>query len=250
MAAEQIINPSTVVTNGAPATTANPVPAYLVGGIAATSIAVGSTLVNGGVTQQLLYDNAGVLGEITKANSSVLVTNGSGVPAWGTALPSGLTATGMVLTTPTLGVAIGTSLALGGATIGSNALAVTGTAQFNGSTTWANSLALTVGAGGSITINNAVGLNGNATGDIVSVSTGRIGFASSTNPAAAPDTFFTRSGAGGMVANGTLSTAAPAGASAGLWKLGSLVTAAVTPDATRSIFVDIGGVVYKLIVAT
>lgn len=36
------------------------------------------------------------------------------------------------LVTPVLGVAAGTSLALGGATIGSNALAVTGTAAFSG----------------------------------------------------------------------------------------------------------------------
>lgn len=48
----------------------------------------------------------------------------------------------------------------------------------------------------------------------------------------------------------TLQTGAPSGASAGLWKLGSLVTAAVTADTTRYIAVDIGGVVYKLIVAT
>ncbi len=47
----------------------------------------------------------------------------------------------------------------------------------------------------------------------------------------------------------TLATAAPAGASAGLWKLGSLVTAAVVVDTTRSVFVDIGGTVYKLLVA-
>lgn len=219
---ENLISPSTPVTNGAAVTTANPMPVYLVGGIAATSIAVGSTLVNGGVTNQLLYDNAGVLGEITKANSSVLVTNGSGVPSWGTALPNGTTATtqsasdnstkvattayvdaaagadlplaggtmtgrivlragstvagtspllfqsGSLLTspvagamefltdawyatittgparktfaflespsftTPALGVATATSLALGGATIGSNALAVTGTVDIAG----------------------------------------------------------------------------------------------------------------------
>lgn len=45
------------------------------------------------------------------------------------------------------------------------------------------------------------------------------------------------------------STVAPSGASAGVWKLGSLVTAAVVPDTTRSLYVDVGGVVYKLIVA-
>ncbi|MCC8963786.1 hypothetical protein H8A95_16060 [Bradyrhizobium sp. Pear76] len=45
------------------------------------------------------------------------------------------TLTSPVLTTPTLGVASGTSLALGGATIGTNALAVTGTQLFGGAQT-------------------------------------------------------------------------------------------------------------------
>lgn len=43
--------------------------------------------------------------------------------------------TAPVLTTPVLGVATGTSLALGGATLGSNALAVTGTTSFTGAAT-------------------------------------------------------------------------------------------------------------------
>lgn len=44
-------------------------------------------------------------------------------------------ATSPTLVTPVLGVATGTSLALGGATIGSNALAVTGTANISGTIT-------------------------------------------------------------------------------------------------------------------
>lgn len=48
---------------------------------------------------------------------------------------------------------------------------------------------------------------------------------------------------------GSVQTAAPTGATAGHWKLGSLVTGAVTLDITRSVFVDIGGVVYKFMVA-
>lgn len=48
---------------------------------------------------------------------------------------------------------------------------------------------------------------------------------------------------------GTLATAAPAGSSSGLWKLGALQTGVVVVDTSRSIFVDIGGTVYKLIVA-
>ena len=66
--------------------------------------------VAGGSSTQVQYNNAGILGGITGAT-----TNG----------------TVLTLTTPVLGAATGTSLALGGATLGSNALAVTGTTQLN-----------------------------------------------------------------------------------------------------------------------
>ncbi len=51
-------------------------------------------------------------GQITPVNSAVVVTDGSGVPSQSTTLPSGLAATNLTLTTPTLGVASGTSLTL------------------------------------------------------------------------------------------------------------------------------------------
>lgn len=53
-----------------------------------------------------------------------------------------------------------------------------------------------------------------------------------------------------LAVSATLQTGAPSGASAGLWKLGSLVTAGVTADTSRYIAVDIGGTVYKLIIST
>lgn len=53
---------------------------------------------------------ANVLGSISAANSSVLVTSSGGVPSLSTTLPSGLAATNMTLTTPTLGVASATSI--------------------------------------------------------------------------------------------------------------------------------------------
>lgn len=77
---------------------------------ASVDLVVGTTTISSGTTTRILYDNAGVLGEYTLSGSGTVVAM----------------ATSPVLTTPTLGVAIGTSLALGGATIGSNALAVTG----------------------------------------------------------------------------------------------------------------------------
>ncbi|MEK7060227.1 MAG: hypothetical protein AAB970_01240, partial [Patescibacteria group bacterium] len=51
------------------------------------------------------------------------------------------------MVTPTLGIANGTSLALGGATIGSNALAVTGTINIAGDTTITNGYKLLAGGG-------------------------------------------------------------------------------------------------------
>jgi len=74
---------------------------------AASSITAGTTIVNGG--PGVLFNNS---------NGGTLVSS--------TTLPSGLSATSMSLTTPALGVATATSLAIGGATIGSNGLAVTG----------------------------------------------------------------------------------------------------------------------------
>lgn len=50
--------------------------------------------------------------------------------------------------------------------------------------------------------------------------------------------------------NGGIFTSAPAGGTAANWKLGSLVTAAVTPDTTRYIELDVGGTLYKVIIST
>jgi hypothetical protein len=57
---------------------------------AAAGVTVGATTVTGGstATNDLFFNNASVLGRIAAANSSVLVTNGSGVPAWATTLPA------------------------------------------------------------------------------------------------------------------------------------------------------------------
>jgi len=77
-------------------------------------------------TSGTLYGTA--TGSITSAQLAASLTNetGSGFAVF---------ATSPTLTTPILGVATGTSLALGGATIGTNALAVTGTSLFTGDMT-------------------------------------------------------------------------------------------------------------------
>ena len=65
----------------------------------------------------------GVPVELVDQTGSVFPTTGTGSLVFNTT---------PTLVTPILGIATGTSLALGGATIGSNALAVTGTASFGG----------------------------------------------------------------------------------------------------------------------
>lgn len=101
----------------------------------ATSVTYGTTLVNGGVGILFNTTSGGSLTALNPVNSTVVSFNGSGVLQASAALPSGLSATNMALTTPAIGVATGTSLALGGATLGTNAFAVTGTTALGGELT-------------------------------------------------------------------------------------------------------------------
>jgi len=61
--------------------------------------------------------SANVLGVITPGNSAVLISSAGGVPSWSTTLPSGIAATNMNLTTPTLGAASATSINFGGTSL-------------------------------------------------------------------------------------------------------------------------------------
>lgn len=92
----------------------------------ATGLIVGTSTITSGATTRILYDNAGVLGEYTITGTGTVVAM----------------QTSPAFTTPSLDVATGTSLALGGATIGSNALAVTGTSNFSGNITQGSTAAL------------------------------------------------------------------------------------------------------------
>lgn len=183
------------------------------------TVTVGSTVISGGVTNQLMYDNAGVLGEITKANSSVLVTDGAGVPSWSTTLPSGVTASSLT--------SLGTLSALG----------VTGTTTLTRDSSVAAALVFNDAQAGGKSWNFAPGAG-------TGVAT-NFGLTNATNSVLVAN--FSSTGA--LAVGTTLATAAPAGSSAGLWKLGALQTAAVVLDTTRSIYVDIGGTVYHLMVS-
>ena len=64
------------------------------------SLVVGTVTLTGGATNGLLYNNAGVLGNLATGNSGVLITSGAGVPSISTTLPTGLAATSLALTNP------------------------------------------------------------------------------------------------------------------------------------------------------
>ena len=53
---------------------------------AAVPLSVGATTIASGTTEGLLYDNAGVLGNLATANNGIFVTSGSGVPSVSTAI--------------------------------------------------------------------------------------------------------------------------------------------------------------------
>lgn len=88
------------------------------------------------------FDTAGTGNSFSIAGVAVTANTGSGAVARATS-PS--------FTTPTLGVATGTSLALGGCTIGTNALCATGTANISGATTIGGALTY-----GGVALSNSV----------------------------------------------------------------------------------------------
>lgn len=92
-------------------------------GAAATSITVGTTTVGSGTNTRIEFNNSGTLGEYAVSGTgSVCMT------------------TSCSMTTPAIGAATGTSLALGGATLGGNALAVTGTTAHGGAISFTTGL--------------------------------------------------------------------------------------------------------------
>ncbi len=73
------ISPSNPVANGQIVSTDNPLPVYVTGTVDMT---VGTSTIAGGTTGRVLYDNAGVLGEMTTTGSgTVLVLATGGVIA-------------------------------------------------------------------------------------------------------------------------------------------------------------------------
>lgn len=69
------------------------------------------------VNRILYSSSANVIGEITTGNNGVLITSAGGVPSISSTLPSGIAATNMSLTTPSLGAATATSVNFGGSSL-------------------------------------------------------------------------------------------------------------------------------------
>jgi hypothetical protein len=67
-------------------------------------ITVGTSTITSGTTQQILYDNGGVLGEITKGNNCVYGTGGTGIPSCLATLPSAVQSN--ITTVGTIGTGI------------------------------------------------------------------------------------------------------------------------------------------------
>jgi len=111
---------------------------------AATSLAIGTTTIASGTTTRILYDNAGVLGEYTLTGTGTVVAMQTAPTILGHPTIEGVTSTGATgtgnfvfassptLTTPVLGAATATSLAIGGCTIGGDVLCTTGSTTHNG----------------------------------------------------------------------------------------------------------------------
>lgn len=143
----------------------------------AGTITPGTTTVASGTPNGLLFDNGGFLGNLATGNNGVLVTSGAGVPSISTTLPSGLAATNLSLTTPTIAGG-----ALSGTFSGNHT--ISGVPTFTGlgsSGTCANSLVVTSagltflaacpGAATAITVGSTTVTSGTP-GDFLTVGTG------------------------------------------------------------------------------
>ena len=111
--------------------------------IPSTTLAIGSSVITAGTPNGLLYDNAGVAGNLATGNNGVLVTSGAGVPSISSTLPAAvqgnITSLGTIATGAWNGTAIG--VGFGGTGIASGTSG--GVPYFNSASTMGSSAALT-----------------------------------------------------------------------------------------------------------
>lgn len=120
------IQPATAASSGALPAWPNNTTTFLRGDgtyatpSAAGTLIVGTSTITGGTTLGLLYDNAGVLGNLATANNSIFSTDGAGNPALAGVLP-------FIVTPATGGTGVGNSgtITVGGNFSTSAALAIT-----------------------------------------------------------------------------------------------------------------------------
>lgn len=191
----------------------------------ASGITVGTTAISGGVSTQLLYDNAGFVGET------------SGMTWDSTNLALSMAQGAITTSQPQLNLTSTWNAA--GITFTGIKLNITNTTSQSAS----KLIDLQVAAASMFSVTRVGVIGGvsmSLTGNI-STSTGNLTVSSGSITATLGNI---------TAAAGSIITGAPAGATAGMWKFGSLVTAAVVVDTTRSLYVDIGGTVYHLMVGT
>lgn len=68
---------------------------------------IGSTVIASGTSGAALFDNGGVIGEVSKTNGSVVSRSAGGTLQESSSLPNGIAATNMALTTPNIGTPTG-----------------------------------------------------------------------------------------------------------------------------------------------
>jgi len=143
---------------------------------APVSVTVGSSVINSGSNQGLLFNNGGVLGNLSTLSSAVLVTSAGGVPSLSTTLPSALsigspTFTGTMTmpdssTWANTGLSKAAALSVGSATLPSGGnVSISGQYQINGTQIAASNLSNGTTGSGAVVLAASPAISGTWTGN-------------------------------------------------------------------------------------
>jgi hypothetical protein len=158
------------------------------------ALVVGTTSIQSGATNSILWQNGLTLSEITAAASSVLISSAGSVPSWATTLPSALTIPSALLS----GVPVMAGLSAGSCT---NALAIDGSNNVvktscpgAASSIQVGGTSITSGTPGNIEINNAGSLGEATPGNGIVLSGGTLGITSARRTLPTKQVFTSGSG--------------------------------------------------------